>query len=56
MSTSLRLERFPNFKDTELRLGPFTVLIGANTLGKSSLRNAFRKTPRRGSSRTMGRR
>ena len=38
----LRLERFKNFKDAELKLGPFTVLIGANASGKSNIRDAFR--------------
>jgi predicted ATPase len=42
MFTSLRLERFKNFKDAELKLGPFNVLIGANAAGKSNLRDAFR--------------
>jgi len=42
MFTSLRLERFKNFKDAELKLGPFNVLIGANASGKSNLRDAFR--------------
>ncbi len=42
MFTSLRLERFKNFKDTELKLGPFTVLIGANASGKSNIRDGFR--------------
>lgn len=42
MYTSLRLERFKNFKDAELKLGPFTVLIGANASGKSNIRDAFR--------------
>src|SRR5436309_12687049 len=42
MFTSLRLERFKNFKDGELKLGPFTVLVGANASGKSNLRDAFR--------------
>ena len=42
MLTSLRLERFKNFKDAELTLGPFTVLIGANASGKSNIRDAFR--------------
>ena len=42
MFTSLRLERFKSFKDAELRLGPFTVLIGANASGKSNIRDAFR--------------
>ena len=38
----LRLERFKGFKDAELELGPFTVLVGANASGKSNLRDAFR--------------
>jgi AAA domain, putative AbiEii toxin, Type IV TA system len=42
MFTSLRMERFKNFKDAELKLGPFTVLIGANASGKSNIRDAFR--------------
>jgi predicted ATPase len=42
MFASLRLERFKNFKDSELKLGPFTVLIGANASGKSNIRDAFR--------------
>jgi len=42
MFTSLRLERFKNFRDAELKLGPFTVLIGANASGKSNIRDAFR--------------
>lgn len=42
MFTSLRLERFKNFQDAELKLGPFTVLIGANASGKSNVRDAFR--------------
>ena len=41
MFTSLRLERFKGFKDAELKLGPFTVLIGANASGKSNLVKAF---------------
>ena len=42
MLTRLRLERFKNFKDAELRLGPFTVLMGTNASGKSNVRDAFR--------------
>jgi predicted ATPase len=42
MFTSLRLERFKSFKDAEFKLGPFTVLIGANASGKSNIRDAFR--------------
>jgi AAA15 family ATPase/GTPase len=42
MFKSLRLERFKNFKDAELTLGPLTVLIGANASSKSNIRDAFR--------------
>jgi predicted ATPase len=42
MITSLRMRNFKNFKDAELKLGPLTVLIGANASGKSNIRDAFR--------------
>jgi hypothetical protein len=42
MLTRLRLERFKNFKEAELQLGPFTLLVGTNASGKSNLRDAFR--------------
>lgn len=42
MFTKLRLERFKSFKDAELSLGPFTVIVGANATGKSNIRDAFR--------------
>jgi predicted ATPase len=42
MLTKLRLERFKNFREAELHLGPFTLLVGANASGKSNLRDAFR--------------
>ena len=42
MITSLRLIDFKNFTDETLRLGPFTVIIGANASGKSNIRDAFR--------------
>ena len=42
MLTRLRLERFKNFKDAEIHLGPFSVLIGANASGKSNIRDALR--------------
>jgi len=42
MITSVRLERFKNFRDATLALGPFTVLVGTNASGKSNLRDAFR--------------
>ena len=42
MITSVRLENFKNFADETLRLGPFTVIVGANASGKSNIRDAFR--------------
>jgi predicted ATPase len=42
MITELRLRDFKNFKDATLRLGPFTVLVGANASGKSNIRDALR--------------
>jgi predicted ATPase len=42
MLTHLRLERFKNFKDAKLSLGPLTPLVGTNASGKSNIRDAFR--------------
>ena len=42
MITSLRLVNFKNFADETLRLGPFSVIVGANASGKSNIRDAFR--------------
>ena len=42
MITSLRLVDFKNFRDATLRVGPFTVIVGANASGKSNIRDAFR--------------
>lgn len=42
MINSLRLQRFKNFRDATLKLGPLTVLVGTNASGKSNLRDAFR--------------
>ena len=42
MITSLRLRNFKNFEDETLKLGPFTVIVGANASGKSNIRDAFR--------------
>ena len=42
MITSLRLKDFKNFADETLRLGPFTIVVGANASGKSNIRDAFR--------------
>ena len=42
MITFLRLKNFKNFADETLRMGPFTVIVGANASGKSNIRDAFR--------------
>ena len=42
MITSLRLVDFKNFADETLRMGPFTVIVGANASGKSNIRDALR--------------
>ena len=42
MITSMRLVNFKNFADEALRVGPFTVIVGANASGKSNIRDAFR--------------
>ncbi len=42
MITSLRLKNFKNFANETLRMGPFTVIVGANASGKSNIRDAFR--------------
>ena len=42
MITSLELIDFKNFSDETLRMGPFTVIVGANASGKSNIRDAFR--------------
>ncbi len=42
MLKRIRLERFKNFEDAELVLGPLTLLIGTNASGKSNIRDAFR--------------
>ena len=42
MIASIRLKDFKNFADETLRLGPFTVIVGANASGKSNIRDAFR--------------
>ena len=42
MITSIRLKNFKNFADETLRVGPFTILVGANASGKSNIRDAFR--------------
>ena len=42
MIKSLRLANFKNFADETLRMGPFTVVVGANASGKSNIRDAFR--------------
>ena len=42
MITSLRMTDFKNFVDETLRLGPFTLIVGANGSGKSNIRDALR--------------
>ena len=42
MITSLRFVDFKNFAAERLRVGPFTVIVGANASGKSNIRDAFR--------------
>ena len=42
MITSIRLVNFKNFADETLRVGPFTIIVGANASGKSNIRDAFR--------------
>lgn len=42
MITSLSLVDFKNFANETLRVGPFTVIVGANASGKSNIRDAFR--------------
>ena len=42
MIKSLRLVNFKNFADETLKVGPFTVIVGANASGKSNIRDAFR--------------
>jgi len=42
MFNKLTLNNFKKFRQAELSLGPFTVLLGANASGKSNLREAFR--------------
>ena len=41
-NSSLRLVNFKNFADETLKMGPFTVIVGANASGKSNIRDAFR--------------
>ena len=40
--SSIRLVNFKNFADETLKMGPFTVIVGANASGKSNIRDAFR--------------
>ena len=42
MITSIRLINFKNFADETFRVGPFTIIVGANASGKSNVRDAFR--------------
>ena len=42
MISSLRLTNFKNFANESIRFGPFTVIVGANAVGKSNLWDALR--------------
>jgi predicted ATPase len=42
MFTHLSLKAFKSFKASDLKLGPFTLLLGTNASGKSNVRDAFR--------------
>ena len=42
MLAALRLKNFKNFADETLRMGPFTIIVGANASGKSNIRDALR--------------
>lgn len=42
MIRSLRLRDFKSFRDVEVPLGPFTLVVGTNASGKSNLRDALR--------------
>jgi AAA15 family ATPase/GTPase len=42
MLTALHLINFKSFADANLRIGPFTIVVGTNASGKSNLRDAFR--------------
>ena len=42
MITSIQLVDFKSFADETLRVGPFTIIVGANASGKSNIRDAFR--------------
>ena len=42
MITSVKMVNFKNFADETLKVGPFTVIVGANASGKSNIRDAFR--------------
>ena len=42
MITSLHILDFKNFESEVLRVGPFTLIVGANASGKSNIRDAFR--------------
>ena len=44
MITALELHDFRNFEEETLRVGPFTVIVGANASGKSNIRDASQST------------
>ena len=41
MIRSIRMWNFKNFVAETLRVGPFTVIVGANASGKGNIRDAF---------------
>ena len=42
MITSVRMVNFKNFADETLKVGPVTIIVGANASGKSNIRDTFR--------------
>ena len=42
MIEKLHVRTFKNFRDADLSLGPFTILVGTNASGKSNVRDALR--------------
>ncbi|MGW0594983.1 AAA family ATPase [Streptosporangium sp. NPDC002607] len=42
MIKSIKLKNFKSFRDAEVRLGPVSIILGANGAGKSNLFDAFR--------------
>jgi AAA15 family ATPase/GTPase len=42
MWKNLKLTNFKSFREADIPLGPFTVIVGTNASGKSNIRDAFR--------------